>query len=140
VVGPVWRRGPEHSDLLVPRTAAGQADPTASRKEQIRRERIMGANTRRGGTVEARQLLPRGRAHYLTIYGRQRPAETLVRTAVSARFMVRMGSPVRFRRGLHPKPAAQAGCDARPAVSVGICCPAGVPSPCHSQWSVSEVI
>ena len=28
VVGPVWRRGPEHSDL--PCTAAGQADPTAS--------------------------------------------------------------------------------------------------------------
>jgi hypothetical protein len=80
VVGPVWRRGPEHSDLLVPRTAAGQADPTASRKEQMRRERIMGANTRRGGTVEARQLPPRGRAHYLTIYGRQRPAETLVRS------------------------------------------------------------
>jgi hypothetical protein len=109
VVGPVWRRGPEHSDLLVPRTAAGQADPTASRKEQMRRERIMGANTRRGGTVEARQLPPRGRAHYLAIYGRQRPAETLVRTAVSARFMVRMGSRFDSGGGLNPKPAAQAG-------------------------------
>src|SRR5215217_4622258 len=32
-------------------------------------------------------------AHYLAVYGRRRPAETLVRTAVSARFMVRMGSP-----------------------------------------------
>jgi hypothetical protein len=69
----------------------------------------MGANTRRGGTVEARQLPPRGRAHYLAIYGRQRPAETLVRTAVSARFMVRMGSRFDSGGGLNPKPAAQAG-------------------------------
>jgi hypothetical protein len=38
-------------------------------------------------------------AHYFAVYGRERAAETLVRTAVSARFMVRMGSPVRFRRG-----------------------------------------
>jgi hypothetical protein len=34
------------------------------------------------------------RAHYLAVYGRQRPAETLVRTAMAARFMVRMGPPV----------------------------------------------
>jgi hypothetical protein len=38
------------------------------------------------------------RAHNLAVYGRERPAETLVRTAVSARFMVGMGPPVRFRR------------------------------------------
>jgi hypothetical protein len=44
-------------------------------------------------------------AHYLTVYGWPRPAETLVRTAVSARFMVRMSSPVSFWPGLH----AQAG-------------------------------
>jgi hypothetical protein len=54
------------------------------------------------------------RAHYLAINGRRRTAETLVRTAVGARFMVRMGSPVRFRRGLHHKPAAQARCNSRP--------------------------
>jgi hypothetical protein len=41
-------------------------------------------------------------AHYFAVYGRERAAETLVRTAVSARFMVRMGSPVRFRRGAPP--------------------------------------
>jgi hypothetical protein len=37
-------------------------------------------------------------AHYLAVYGRERPAETQVRTAVGARFMVRMGSPSPFRR------------------------------------------
>ena len=31
--------------------------------------------------------------------------------------MVRMGSPVRFRRGLHPKSAAQAGSNTRPVAS-----------------------
>jgi hypothetical protein len=35
------------------------------------------------------------RAHYLRGYGRERPAETLICTAVSARFLVRMGSPNR---------------------------------------------
>ena len=44
----------------------------------------------------------------MAVYGRQRPAQTLVRTAVSARSMVRMGSPVRFRRGARPKTAGQA--------------------------------
>jgi hypothetical protein len=43
------------------------------------------------------------RAHYLRGYGRERPGETAFRTAVSARFMVRMGSPVRFRRGALPQ-------------------------------------
>jgi hypothetical protein len=41
------------------------------------------------------------RAHYFAVYGCQPAAETLARTAVSARFMVRMGSPVRSGGGLH---------------------------------------
>jgi hypothetical protein len=39
------------------------------------------------------------RAHYLAVYDGERAAETLVRTAVSARFMVRMCSPSPFRCG-----------------------------------------
>jgi hypothetical protein len=38
------------------------------------------------------EIVQQPRAHYLTVYGRQRPAETPVRTAVAARFMVRMDS------------------------------------------------
>ena len=56
------------------------------------------------------------RAHYLAVYGRPRPAQTLVRTAVSARFMVRMGSPVRFRRGAPHQTSSSSGVRARPVV------------------------
>jgi hypothetical protein len=47
-----------------------------------------------------------------------------VSTALGRRSMVRMGSPVRFRRGLHPKPAAQAGSNTWPvAVESGSASP-----------------
>jgi hypothetical protein len=46
--------------------------------------------------------------------------------------MVRMGSPVRFRRGLHPKPAAQAGGQAGLFHAQGVAWRLRVPSPCQS--------
>jgi hypothetical protein len=57
-----------------------------------------GVLTRRRRALRFEDVQQR-RAHYFAVYGCQRPAETLICTAVSARFMVRMGSPVRFRRG-----------------------------------------
>jgi hypothetical protein len=55
----------------------------------------------------------RRRAHYLSAYGRERAAETLVRTAVGARFMVRMGSPISCQGAAHHQ--------ARWPVSVQVC-------------------
>jgi hypothetical protein len=50
-----------------------------------------GVLTRRRRALRFEDVQQR-RAHYLTVYGCQRPAETPVRTAVSARFMVRKNS------------------------------------------------
>jgi hypothetical protein len=58
-----------------------------------------GVLTRRRRALRFEDVQQR-RAHYFAVYGCQRPAETPVRTAVRARFMVRMGSPVRFWRWL----------------------------------------
>jgi hypothetical protein len=69
-------------------------------------------------------------AHYLAAYGRQRPAETLLRTAVSARFMVRMGSPVRFRRGA-PHKTSSSGRVQHPAC----CMPGGLGAPVCQRFA-----
>jgi hypothetical protein len=68
-------------------------------------------------------------AHNLAVYGRQRPAGTLVGMAVAARSMVRMGSPVRFRRGAHR------GSDQRKRWCVAVRSRCSRP---HPYWNGSE--
>ena len=54
------------------------------------------------------------------------PGETMICTAVPGSSIVRTGSPVRFRRGLHYKPAGQAGFCTR-----SVACPRAVPAVCR---------
>jgi hypothetical protein len=50
-----------------------------------------------------------------------------------------MGSPVRFRRGLHTKPAAPAGSSSRPVPCPAMGFRAWVPFPCHSGALVPSI-
>ena len=62
-----------------------------------------GGRSRATMAIADRSWPVRQRAHYFAVYGCERPGKTPVCTAVTARFMVRMGSPVRFRRGAPPQ-------------------------------------